>query len=229
MAAITILKENIPQGPFTRAEVAAKLQAGEYSLESLAFVDGLVQWTPLRDVLARVDAVTTPPVPVAIAAPPTPAVQPYSYAATMQPPSHLVYAGFWIRFVAAIIDGLILSPLIIVLLILDYISTTSTDDGVKIAIALFVLGYTVFLLVANWLYFALQEAGSHQATIGKRLLGVRVTDTQGNRIRFGRATGRFFGKILSQCILYVGFMMAGWTPRKQALHDMLADTLVVRK
>jgi uncharacterized RDD family membrane protein YckC len=56
-----------------------------------------------------------------------------------------------------------------------------------------------------------------------------VTDAQGNRIRFGRATGRYFGKILSGLILYIGFMMAGCTPRKQALHDMLADTLVVRK
>ena len=60
-------------------------------------------------------------------------------------------------------------------------------------------------------------------------LGLLVTDRQGNRIGFGRATGRYFGKIISALILFIGFMMAGWTERKQALHDMMADTLVVRK
>jgi uncharacterized RDD family membrane protein YckC len=226
MAAITVLKENVPNGPFTRDEVAQKLQAGEFTLDSLAFIEGLTQWTPLRDVLTRVDA-ATPPVP--FVTPPSPAAPTYSYAATMQPPGHLVYAGFWMRFAAIFVDGLILSPLVIVSVILNVISTTTTDDNLKIGIAIFTLLYALFCLVVQWLYFALQEAGIHQATFGKRLLGIRVTDTQGNRIRFGCATGRYFGKILSALILYIGFMMAGWTPRKQALHDMLADTLVVRK
>jgi hypothetical protein len=68
MAAITVLKENVPHGPFTRAEVAQKLAVGEITLDSLAFIEGLTQWTPLRDVLARVDAATVPvptPPPVA--------------------------------------------------------------------------------------------------------------------------------------------------------------------
>ena len=60
-------------------------------------------------------------------------------------------------------------------------------------------------------------------------MGIQVTDRQGSRIGFGRATGRYFGKIISCFTLYIGFMMAGWTQRKQALHDMIADTLVVRK
>jgi uncharacterized RDD family membrane protein YckC len=226
MAAITVLKENVPNGPFTRDEVAQKLQAGEFTLDSLAFVEGLMQWTPLRDVLTRLDIASPPAL---LVTPPSPAAPAYSYAATMQPPGHLVYAGFWMRFAAIFVDGLILSPLVIVSVILNVISTTTTDDNLKIGIAIFTLLYALFCLVVQWLYFALQEAGIHQATFGKRLLGIRVTDTQGNRIRFGCATGRYFGKILSALILYIGFMMAGWTPRKQALHDMLADTLVVRK
>jgi len=230
MAAITVLKENIPHGPFTRAEVAQKLQAGEISLDSLAFVEGLKQWTPLRDVLARVDAAAVPPVPAApLVPPPAPVPQAYSYAVTMQPPEHLVYAGFWLRFAAIFIDGCILLPLVIVSVVLNIISSTTSDDTVRLWVAILLLAYTLICIVLQWLYFSLQEAGVHQATIGKRIMGLRVTDPQGNRVGFGRATGRYFGKILSGLILYIGFMMAGWTPRKQALHDMLADTLVVRK
>jgi uncharacterized RDD family membrane protein YckC len=59
-------------------------------------------------------------------------------------------------------------------------------------------------------------------------LGIRVTDLDGGRISFGRATGRYFGKILSGLILGIGFLMAAFTERKQALHDLLAGTLVVR-
>jgi uncharacterized RDD family membrane protein YckC len=59
--------------------------------------------------------------------------------------------------------------------------------------------------------------------------GMKVTDENGNRITFARATGRYFGEYLSALTLFIGYMMAGWTERKQALHDLLAGTLVVRK
>jgi uncharacterized RDD family membrane protein YckC len=85
-----------------------------------------------------------------------------------------------------------------------------------------------FSLLVKWLYFALQESSSAQATVGKRVLGLKVINLEGNRIGFGQASGRFFGKILSGMILCVGYMMAGFTERKQALHDMVAGTLVVR-
>ena len=62
-----------------------------------------------------------------------------------------------------------------------------------------------------------------------RLLGLKVTDLAGNRITFARASGRFFGKILSGMILGIGFLMAGFTARKQALHDILAGCLVLRQ
>ena len=82
-------------------------------------------------------------------------------------------------------------------------------------------------IAITWLYFALQESSVAQATLGKRAMGIKVTDDYGQRIGFGRATGRFFGKILSGVIFDIGFMLAGWTARKQALHDMLAGTVVV--
>ncbi len=246
MAAITILKDNVPQGPFTRAEVADQLTRGEVTLDSLAFVDGLTQWTPLRDVLAKVDALHPPPpvvaaLPVAsghahIPAPETAALigTGYSYAATMQPPEHLVYAGFWLRLGAYILDYVLLNILLALLaafvgaFLRVFSLRGSPDADHPMIVALYLLFWLV-LLVMNWLYYALQESGAAQATLGKRALHLLVTDRQGRRIGFGQATGRYFGKFISVFSIGIGFMMAGWTQRKQALHDMLADTLVVRK
>jgi uncharacterized RDD family membrane protein YckC len=73
------------------------------------------------------------------------------------------------------------------------------------------------------------ESSAWQATLGKKILGLKVTDLSGNRITFARASGRFFGKILSGMILGIGFLMAGFTARKQALHDILAGCLVLRQ
>jgi Tfp pilus assembly major pilin PilA len=83
------------------------------------------------------------------------------------------------------------------------------------------------MIAIYWLYFALQESSAAQATLGKRALGIKVTDEHAERISFARATGRFFGKIISALIANIVFMLAGWTERKQALHDMMASTFVV--
>src|SRR6185437_10738459 len=73
------------------------------------------------------------------------------------------------------------------------------------------------------------ESSAWQATPGKMALNMSVTDMYGRRIGFGQATGRFFGKILSGLVFDIGFMLAGWTASKQALHDLMAGCCVVRK
>lgn len=83
-------------------------------------------------------------------------------------------------------------------------------------------------IVIGWIYFAAFESSARQATPGKMAIGIRVTDLSGRRIGFARATGRHFGKIISALLLLVGFLMAAFTPRKQALHDIMAGTLVVK-
>lgn len=87
----------------------------------------------------------------------------------------------------------------------------------------------LLMILEVWLYFAFMESSQSQATLGKKVLGLKVKDTVGNRITFGRATGRHFGKVVSGLILCIGFIMAGFTAKKQALHDYIAGTLVVKK
>lgn len=82
--------------------------------------------------------------------------------------------------------------------------------------------------VLNWLYEALLTSSRWQGTLGKKLLNLRVTDLAGNPVSFGRATARYFGKILSGMTMYIGFIMVAFTERKQGLHDLLASTQVLR-
>ena len=88
----------------------------------------------------------------------------------------------------------------------------------------------VAYLLAAWLYYAWMESSVSQGTLGKMLLGIIVTDMQGEPITFGRATGRFFARIVTNLVpLFFGYFMAGFTAKKQALHDVLASCLVLRK
>ncbi len=86
---------------------------------------------------------------------------------------------------------------------------------------------TAIFLLIRWLYFAIMESSSYQATFGKQLLDIKVTDMEGKRISFWRATIRYFAKILSGMIFYLGYLMIGFTEKKQGLHDIIAGTLVV--
>jgi uncharacterized RDD family membrane protein YckC len=153
------------------------------------------------------------------------------------------YAGFWRRFVAHIVDRLILGiPTAIVVLasvIPSIAAVCKTCSGencsphdILSTILTIVFGWIwlVFLiLVLHLLYFVWFESSKYQATPGKMLLGIIVTDLNGQRISFVRSLGRNLGKIISHLIFNIGFIMAGVTLRKQALHDMLADCLVVVK
>jgi uncharacterized RDD family membrane protein YckC len=149
------------------------------------------------------------------------------------------YAGFWRRFVAYIIDRLILgipSSILILTLLVPSIITLCNGHwgatGIPETILTFILGWiwlALLIVVGHVLYFAWFESSRFQATPGKMVLGIIVRDTEGRRISFLRALGRNAGKIVSHLILNIGFIMAGITAKKQALHDMLADCLVVMK
>jgi uncharacterized RDD family membrane protein YckC len=148
-------------------------------------------------------------------------------------PVALPYAGFWLRFVALFLDALILYGIIIgigFLIITPMIALTAQSRGpIGPGVLVLPLLLDAAMFVAAFLYFTLLESGKRQATWGKRAVGLIVTNEQGGRITYGQAVGRFFGKWVSAMIMYIGFMMAGWTVRKQALHDLMAGTLVMRR
>lgn len=140
-----------------------------------------------------------------------------------------VYAGFGKRFLAALLDGLILSIINwIVGFVIGLILSPLAGGSEGAAASAGLLGGLVGVLI-SWLYYAVQESSAKQATIGKQALGIVVTDLANNRISFVQATIRYFSKILSALILLIGYLMALFTEKKQALHDMIAGTLVVNK
>lgn len=145
-----------------------------------------------------------------------------------QPFQTPVYAGFWMRFLAYLIDVLLMSAVFFplgVVLGLTIGASGSVDNSPLLALASSLS--RVVSIAAGWLYYSLLESSSWQGSVGKKLLGLRVTDMNGNRISFGKATGRYFGKILSGMICLVGFIMAAFTEKQQALHDLMAGTLVL--
>ncbi len=117
------------------------------------------------------------------------------------------YAGFWKRFLASILDSII----VFIVVILLYMAVGRIAS------------------LAGWAYYIFMESSHYQATLGKMIVGIKVTDVHGNRISPKRSAARYFSKTLSSFAFMIGYIMIAFTHRKQGLHDMLADTLVVNK
>ncbi|MDQ0160458.1 RDD family protein [Alkalibacillus salilacus] len=141
------------------------------------------------------------------------------------------YAGFWLRAVAYLLDGIILAiPLTFIGTFMATIFIASDPYAFQTegSAAAFEMGAFLIGFVFNALYTGIFHASKWQATPGKKMIGIKVTDMNGNRISFARGFGRGLAVNLSAFILYIGFIMAGLTSKKQALHDMIARTLVIR-
>jgi len=188
---------------------------------------------------APVEATAIPPVPSAPAPPGYPAYSAYSAypppapAPVPAPGPRVAYAGFWIRFVAWFLDALLL-----------WVLNVGAHSVIRLS-----AGFPVFPiwtwkntlpmslncaeglvgLVLSWLYYALFESSAARGTPGKQALSLRVTDLYGRRISFARATGRFFARIVSWITLGIGFVMIAFTGRRQGLHDLIAETVVLKE
>lgn len=144
--------------------------------------------------------------------------------------SNYKYAGFWKRFAASVLDAVIVLfftssvrwTIREVLIMYDKFDFSS-NQTIVYAI------WSFYLIIIRWCYFAGLESSPLQATIGKLALGLCVVNVEGKRISFGIASGRFFGKILSGFFLYIGYIMAAFTDKKQALHDQMSNCLVLEK
>ena len=137
------------------------------------------------------------------------------------------YAGFWLRLVAVFLDTGILFLAMLgfgAVFEINIFAVTPTDldsEGLGILEG-------VMVLIA-WLYYAVMESTAPQATVGKLFMGIYVTDIEGERVTFGRASLRYWAKYLSALILFIGFLMAIITRHRQALHDMIASCLVLKR
>lgn len=244
---ITVLKNGVPWGPFTRSQIDDGLKRGDFTLQDLAHAAGVKEWKPLAEIVAHVEESTAlPPVPNGGTN------VPKAEAISLQPPSlpvapvigeepiKLTSASFIRRFIAFLIDCAILFVPLVVLfgvgaLILEVSGAWEQIDHESRMQEWVLLKQNLnhlFLLVAiglGWVYVAGLEASRWQATVGKRWMGIKVTDLQGKRIGFLRATGRHASKYLSALPCFLGFLMAVFSSRGLALHDRLAGTRVVRK
>jgi len=246
--ALFVLLDGTPRGPVPRVFVEERVEHGLWPDRLMIAEVGSNAWRAFREL-----SPPTPPMPAEnVAEEPdiaTATGRTAGYAPTMAadhghnlaavgtvgevvptgalPAGSAIHAGFWRRCAAYTIDYFITFVASYLVGLIAGFALAAGQGAAGMMAAPTVGG--ILGLVVGWLYFALQESSAQQATLGKRALGIKVTDGNGMRIGFGRATGRFFGKLLSGLIFAIGFMLAGWTEKKQALHDMLASTLVVRK
>ncbi len=142
------------------------------------------------------------------------------------------YAGFWLRFWAHLIDNILLSLVITPtqFFLLGFpLFTFDAPETFDFGYLKMLWGSSLLAWVATLLYYALMESSSKQATVGKIICGIYVTNESGQQIGFAKAILRNISKIVSGAILMIGYLMAAFTKKKQALHDMLAECVVVRR
>ncbi len=217
-----VLVDNIPRGPLPRSYIDQRMRQGVWPSGLKAAAVGTSDWRVMtRDEGVAAPIPIAPMVPVAA---PMPQAEADTVAAKIArvadniasrkepqlplPAGDAIHAGFWRRCAAYLIDNLVLFVPSVILMLIP------------------ILGILIYFL-GRWLYFALMESSPTQATLGKRVMGIIATDGKGQRLSFGQASGRYFAGAISYITLYIGYALAGWTARKQALHDLIADTCVV--
>lgn len=246
--------QRVQHGPMGAADLVAAFQAGKFSAQDLVWREGMAEWRPFAQFATEFGLDEDDLYPgqagnemnlTQLSEPLRPRADDNPYAAPSAPLSdsvyaamgdhEVVYAGFWKRFAALFLDNLILSvasyailiPLVLLMGMGDLF--TNPESAPELSPGQLGLVGLIYLIypTLSFLYFCLLESGPAQASLGKRVVGIKVCTVQGQRMSFANAAGRWFATLLSYLTLYIGFAMAGFTERKQALHDMLASTLVV--
>jgi uncharacterized RDD family membrane protein YckC len=243
------------QGPLSAEDMRQRFQRGDITLATLVWREGFAQWAPLSEAVDELQLQNlasaastlgngidlrgdytaidngTAPLPGTGGGTYSPYTAPA--AATGHASSavvngqDVVYAGFWKRYAAYFIDYILLTVVTLPLsMIINVMGASSGNEGVQVALTLVVM---LLSLVISIGYYAGFHASRGGATLGKMAVGIKVVRGNGERISFLRAFCRYLATIVSSLILMIGFIMAAFTERKQALHDMMCDTLVVDK
>ena len=244
-------------GPVEADVLRDKFRRNELDLGSLVWREGMSQWQPLsamaEELQLLVPAATAAGIDLradyqaiedgtavakASAAAPSPYAAPASATTgeAVVNGGEIVYAGFWKRVAAYFIDSLIVgivggvvAMVIGMVLGIGMAGIGGGSDAMGagfIAIQLLTNLVSIGLAAA---YYAGFHASSGKATLGKMAVGIKVVRSNGERITIARGIGRYFAAMLSGLILCIGYLMAAFTERKQSLHDMICDTLVVDK
>lgn len=206
-------KENEQKGPVNEKVLHNLLQKGEIDFKTLVWTSGMDDWMPLNSVSSLNFELRTETIEKK---------RSHNQISQNISSEEFEYAGFWLRTASFLIDMIIIFIGLAILLgiIISIEPSLESQESENLASVLWILG--------SWLYYAIWESSKHQATPGKKALGLKVVDDKGDQIDFGKATGRYFGKIVSTIIMYIGFVMAGITKKKQALHDIMANCLVIK-
>ncbi|WP_206862493.1 RDD family protein [Lysobacter changpingensis] len=239
-------------GPMAADDVREAYRDGRVQRDTLAWHVGARDWQPLdrfSDSLG-LDEVAPPPVvsPSAFATPAAVAGDAVDRASPYAPPraslnevddyqaaaGEVVYAGFWKRLAALMIDSLVVSIGYYVVLVIAMVVFGLGMSGLFSAesapptgmVALLALVYLLYPVISGLYYIGMESSGT-QATLGKMAVGIKVSDDAGRRLGRGHAFGRWASHLLCYFTLYIGYFMAGFTQRKRGLHDMVASTLVV--
>ena len=239
------------QGPVQAPDLVQRFRRGAIALDTLVWREGLGEWRPLRDFTAELALDQTPeetfygvvdPVPASLfapaaAAPESPYAPPVAALTSDEAfyaGGNVVQAGFWKRTAAYAIDAVVVTIAAQMVLMVAFfgmnVSSFTRNPENMLASAsglLFLASIYLFPLILFGIYYAGFHASSRQATLGKMAVGIKVVRGDGRRISLARGIGRFFAFILSGLLLHIGYFMAAFTERKQGLHDMICDTLVV--
>ena len=215
---IYIARSGQQTGPFTEEQLKSMIQAGMATLNDQAWHKELAEWTPLHRVLK-----VSPPIPPVQ---PPPRIQQNAPSAASAVTHSGQPANFGLRVGAYIIDCIVVGVLA---LVAGFVFGAAIMSGGNASADDFEAAGNLIGIAAGWLYFGLMESSPKQATVGKLACGLVVTDLSGQRLTFGKASGRYFAMIPSALILGIGFLMCLWTERKQCLHDIMAGCLVVTK
>ncbi|PII17309.1 hypothetical protein CR920_16570 [Stenotrophomonas indicatrix] len=247
------------QGPLEVTEIRQRFQRGQLNLDTLVWREGMGQWAPLRQMveelglqtLADASASTaaggfdlrndyaaidngTAPLPGTGALSSSPYTAPGAGGSDHSQPvqgGEVVYAGFWKRFAAYLIDYFVLLiPSGVVGGVLGFVlgagmgAAGSGETAVEVVTQLISGLAGLFIAAAYYGWFHASRGG---ATLGKMAIGIKVVRGNGDRLTLGRSIGRYFATILSGLTLCIGYLMAAFTERKQGLHDLICDTVVV--
>jgi uncharacterized RDD family membrane protein YckC len=206
------------RGPYEESEILEAVELGTIRPTDLLWAQGMREGIPIYQVWAHLGTTGPPSRPGTLRRPPQ-GTRIVDELAALHP-DEVVYAGFWVRLAAALLDAALLGAVGLAIGLAALALAGPNARAPALAIALLV----------TWLYCALMESSPAGATFGKRAFRLQVLTADGmQRVGFLRATGRWAGRWLSSGVLLIGYLVQPFTARRQALHDLLAGTVVVAR